>query len=458
MLNPEEIKTIVAGGEGYNAEFKLSLPSKVRELTEEICAFANAAGGVLLIGVDDRNVIQGIKIDNSKRSSIQNSIKEISPNLLCQIDYVKVDGKEICVIDVPSGPNKPYVLGGAIFVRIGPNSQKLTLVEEMRDFFQQADRIYFDEGACPEFDPATEIDAENLKRFREAVPLADQVSDDQIFRNLKLFTTDGSFKNGAVLFFGLEPSNFFEKAVIRCVAFGGTDKRYIEDDKVMTGPLYSQYQQTIDWLRRKLDVHYDIEGAGSGPRNEVWEIPQTVFKEAIINALSHRDYYDKGGRITVEVFDDRVEISNPGGLVSAISASDFGRRSHNRNPLIFGLFERMRMVEQIGSGIVRMRDLLEEAGLPSPTFTYDGIFTVTVKRPVNFERWIEIWLGYLTENRVAILRAIRGNQQVSKRELEEIVGIGSTAIDNNLAYLRDLGLLKRIGTKGGRWMIRYIEP
>ena len=150
MLNPTEIKSIVASGEGYNAEFKVSLPSKIKEITEEVCAFANASGGVVLIGVDDANNIKGITIDNAKRSAIQNSINEISPVLKCDFNIIEVDGKNIAVIEVPSGQNKPYVLSGAIYVRQGPNSQKLTTVEEMRNFFQQTYRIFFDDVSCVE--------------------------------------------------------------------------------------------------------------------------------------------------------------------------------------------------------------------------------------------------------------------------------------------------------------------
>jgi ATP-dependent DNA helicase RecG len=157
-----------------------------------------------------------------------------------------------------------------------------------------------------------------------------------LFTNLKLITNDGHLKNSTVLFFGSNPEKFFEKAVIRCVIFDGIDKRYIIDDKVMTGTLYQQYQQSMVWLKSKLNVRYDIEGEGGKPRKELWEIPETAFKDIIINSLTHRDYYDKGARITIEVFDDRVEISNPGGLVSAVPRSEFGKRSASRNPLIFG--------------------------------------------------------------------------------------------------------------------------
>ena len=149
----------------------------------------------------------------------------------------------------------------------------------------------------------------------------------------------------------------------------------------MTGTLFQQYQQSRVWLKSKLNVRYDIENEGGKARKELWEIPETVFKEAIINSLAHRDYYDKGGRITIELFNDRVEVTNPGGLVSSIAKNEFGKKSSSRNPLILGLFERMRLVEQIGSGISRMRDLMKEEGLTPPEFNTDGMFTVILRRP-----------------------------------------------------------------------------
>ncbi|WP_445955913.1 AlbA family DNA-binding domain-containing protein, partial [Yeosuana sp.] len=284
MLNSTEIKSLIASGEGYNVEFKKSIPSKVKEITEEICAFANASGGSLLIGVDDNNVIQGVSFNNAKHSAIQNSINEITPVLHCEIYTIQIDEKDIVVIEVPSGANKPYVLSGAIYVRQGPNSQKLTTVEEMRDFFQQADRIYFDEAPCKEIDLVKDIPDKNIDQFKGLAGLSSTVSNEQVFNNLKLVTNEGFLKNGATLFFAQNPEHFFEKAVIRCVAFDGIDKRYIVDDQTMSGTLYRQFLQAMVWIRSKLNIRYDIEGEGSQPRKEIWEIPETVFKEAIINA------------------------------------------------------------------------------------------------------------------------------------------------------------------------------
>ncbi len=105
----------------------------------------------------------------------------------------------------------------------------------MRDFFQQSDRIYFDECPCADFAPNNDLDKNYFEEFRLSSGLYHSVSTDQIIKNLKLLTSAGKFKNGGVLFFGLHPENYIEKAVIRCVAFEGTNKTQILDDKVYGG-------------------------------------------------------------------------------------------------------------------------------------------------------------------------------------------------------------------------------
>ena len=454
MITADDIKLLVASGEGYNAEFKISVPAKVKELAEEVCAFANAAGGVLLIGVNDANEIKGVSIDNTKRSAIQNSFNEITPHLACSLSLLDVDGKSIGVIEVPSGTNKPYVLSGAIYVRIGPNTQKLTTAEQMRDFFQQADRIYFDEAPCKDFDADTMLDKDFLPVFKAESRISPGVPDQQLFKSLKLFSNGHTFKNGAVLFFGQQPETILDRAFIRCIAFDGTDKRFIIDDKPFGGNLFQQYQQAMHWLKGKLNVRYDIEGQGGGPRKEIWEIPETVFKEAIFNALSHRDYYDKGAVIHIEVFSDRVEISNPGGLVSAIPEAEFGKRSHSRNPLIFGLFSRMQLVEQVGSGIGRIQDLMKSAELPEPIFQKEGIFTVVLKRPLTgSEKSSEKSSGKSSEK---IIELMRTNPQVTIAELANELKITTRAVEKQVAKLKKAGIIERQGSyKSGIWIVLY---
>ena len=137
MLTAAQILELVKGGEGYNVDFKRSVPSKVKEISDEVAGFANAAGGYVLIGVDNNNQIIGAEIDNNKRSAIQDTIGEISPALKCEIYPVDVEGKTVWVVDVPSGKDKPYITGGVIYVREGANCQKLRSAEEIRAFFAE---------------------------------------------------------------------------------------------------------------------------------------------------------------------------------------------------------------------------------------------------------------------------------------------------------------------------------
>lgn len=129
-MTPQQIQSLIQQGEGYNVEFKQSVPSKASELAEEICAFANAAGGTLLIGVDDKGNIVGARMDNTNRSRLQNILNTIEPSFLVDISEIEVGNKTVICIECQSGNQKPYTVSGAIIIRNGPNSEKLPLCKE----------------------------------------------------------------------------------------------------------------------------------------------------------------------------------------------------------------------------------------------------------------------------------------------------------------------------------------
>ena len=249
-----------------------------------------------------------------------------------------------------------------------------------------------------------------------------------------------------MLFFAKHPEYVFFHAVVRCVLFKGTDKVYIIDDKTFGGPLFQQYNKAIEWLKGKLQVAYKIEG--TGPRKEVWEIPLEVFKEAIINALAHRDYDEQGASITIEMFDDRVEITNPGTLLPVV-AKNFGRKSLSRNPLIFGLFTRMHLVEHIGSGIPRMRKEMLDAGLPEPIYETDGMFTVTFLRSFN-DKTVE-----LTSLQSKVIQTVKTNPSLTMEEIGKAIGIGRTSVYKIVKSLKEIGILEHKGRKSdGKWVVK----
>ena len=454
MLTSDDIRYMAYSGEGYNVEFKESVPQKVRELAEEICAFANASGGYLLIGINDSNQIVGEDIDNKKRSAIQDAVGNISPRLHVESYPVHVDGKTVWVIDVPSGQRKPYLLSGSIYVREGANTQKQTDAEEVRASFQQANSIFFDEIPCRKFEPERDLDIDFIRDFKSMADFQREIPNEHLFKNLKLNTDEGYFKNGAVLFFGRQPEDFLDNAFVRCVAFDGVNKRYIADDKKMYGNLYRQYVQALYWLKQNLRVRYQIEGQGGGPRKEIWEIPEDVLKEALINAIVHRDYYDKGARTMVELFDDRVVITNPGGLISSIPPEKFGTMSRTRNPLIFGLFERIRLVEYVGSGVMRMRESMKEKQLPVPDFGLDGMFNITLMRSVSAETEIDEQIDELSEIQQKVLHLMKSNHKITNQEISEILLISDRYVRKIIQQLKDFGYLERIGeARTGFWKI-----
>ncbi len=458
MLTASQIQEMVKGGEGYNVDFKRSVPSKVKEISEEVAGFANASGGYVIIGVDNDNRIIGADIDNNKRSAIQDTIGEISPALKCEFYPVDVEGKKVWVVDVPSGKEKPYIAGGVIYVREGANCQKLRSAEEIRAFFAECAKIFYDAIPCKWFDINEDIEPRNFKEFMEKAHLSNTLPIKQLFDNLELNTDTGLPKNAAALFFGREPERKFPHAVVRCLRFKGLDKVHIIDDKTFGGPLYQQYLNALSWIESKLEVEYIIKG--TGPRQEIWEIPLDVFKEAIMNAICHRDLYEEGATIMVEVYDDRVEISNPGGLLPVVAA-EFGHKSMSRNPLIFGLFTRMHVVEKVGSGVPRMRELMKDAGLPEPIFCNKGFFTVTFMKRVKPQSANSGTLNgslndrlNLSDTEKTIVDLIGSNPGISRSKLVEASKISVSSIKRGISSLSSKGIIIYQGSKktGGYYL------
>lgn len=434
MITAEDIKRMTERGESYTVDFKVTIPQKVRDITEEVCSFANAAGGYVLIGIDNQGTIKGTAIDNSKRSAIQDSIGEISPALHCDLYPVDVEGKEVWVVEVPAGRQVPYFFGGSVFVREGANCQKLTNVEEIRKLFQQAEKIYYDSISNKKYNIYEHLDADIVKAFRREAHISNNVDDEQLFENIQAFTENGDVKRGAILFFAKHPEELFFHAVVRCTQFKGMDKLHIIDDKTFGGSLVSQYEQALGWLQDKLKLEYEIHGTGA--RTEKWEMPLDVFREALINALAHRDYYEQGAFTNVEIYDDRIEITNPGGLLPLV-AKHFGRKSLSRNPYIFSLFMRMNLVEHVGSGIGRMRELMLNAGLPEPQYETEGMFNITLSRAVA-----SALTPKLSDLEKLVIELMSVDDKPSVDELCEKIGRKKSTTYNILKSIREKGYLK----------------
>jgi len=302
-MDKKELDFLLKQGEGLKLEFKEGFDAK--HLSKEIVAFANAEGGRIFIGVDDKSKIKGIEVTNRIKSQVQDLARNCDPSININLEAID----NILIVNIDEGMEKPYRCSDGFFLRQGSNSQKLS-TDEIREFFNKEGKIFFDEIINKDFTFENRYSKAKFEEFIKRAGISRTISDSGILKNLGVMAEAENFKNAGVLFFCDDIERFFRHAIVTCVLYKGLDKAFIIDRKDFHSDIYSNYNDSMNFLRKNLKLIYRIEG--SGPRKEILEIPEDALKEVMINAIAHRDYNEKGANIQVDVFDDRVEISNPG--------------------------------------------------------------------------------------------------------------------------------------------------
>ena len=352
-MNRLKLSNLIALGEGFTTEFKRSMPS---ELGREICAFANASGGVILIGVDDAGTVVGVKDHNRLKSQVQSVARSADPPVAVEVE------SEVGVlwVTVPEQRGKPYSFGGRFFIREGATCQQMSR-DEIRDFFFKEGLIRLDETPCNAFDPSVEITPDRWAEFAERAGIDPGLDSMTVLENLHLLKDAGMTHAGAWLLAD-DITRFTVQAGVTCAVFRGSTKTHILDRKEFKGNLYDIYQEVMTYFQAKLNSALIPHAQG---RDERLELPESALREALVNAIAHRDYRSTAN-VQVYIFQDRVEIVTPGGLPAGMREEDLGSRSVPRNPLLFNLLYRMKLVEQIGSGIRRIHDACLEHGVSEP--------------------------------------------------------------------------------------------
>ncbi|MDR0948723.1 MAG: putative DNA binding domain-containing protein [Lachnospiraceae bacterium] len=504
---------ILSEGESYTVEFKESAD---KTLPSEVCAFANASGGRIFIGVSDDNRAVGTDTSNAARSRIQDTVNQIEPHLM--VDVAVYDN--IIVITVPEGSSKPYSCAKGFYLRSGPNSQKLSRGEIVA-FFQSEGQIRYDTIVRSECPINKLFDEEAYNRYLENAQISPVLNKESILLNLNCAADiDGKlcFTNAGALFFRKNDVDvMYRHAGVVCALYKGSDKAYIIDAKEYNDDVISNIDNAIKFLKSNLHVHYEIEDI---QRKNVLEIPEKGLREAVINAVCHRDYFELGARVMVEIFDDRVDITSPGGVPKGITKDNFGKVSITRNSVIASMLYRIDYIEQMGTGIARMKLAAKEANIAEPEFDLEDFFKVTFtrtkfnlsktnqeatkkrrridrevtekqprsnqetskkrprnnqivtekqpksdqetskKRPRNDQIVIEKQPRSDQKSKVemdyatTILNIIHGNESVTIKQLSVALKIGETKIKSIISQLKADGKIKRVGaTKNGHWVV-----
>lgn len=459
-LTSEQVNLLIREGEGLTVEFKEHYTSRI---DEDIVAFANAKGGDVILGVRDEGTITGVNLTNELKAKINSLARNCKPSIV--VDIIQV-GK-VVVILVPEGSEKPYACGSGYYRRLDATTQKMSH-DELRIMFAENEPLPFEEKTVRNF-TFDDISKAKVSAFvKEAGIRISKTAVPEFLRSLRVADATG-VKNAGILFFAKDVYGRLHQAQMTLLAFKGTGRDHIYDRNDIRDDLLTQFNEAVIFLKKHLNVRSVIRGVN---REDIYEIPLEVLREALVNALMHRDYSIAGTQISVEVYDDRVEIANPGGLPKGLSLKNLGKVSVRRNELIADLFFRLHKVERIGMGIPKMKEAMVAAGLREPTFSPDGFFRAIFYRLSEFalkedmgkktvKGWavsprglVERLVEGLVENQKKILILVAHNPYISKKAMSKEIGISTTAIDKNLIALKQKGLLRRIGPdKGGHWEV-----
>jgi len=361
-------------------EYKESLSSS---FARDVVAFANSSGGKILLGVRDDGTVVGIRDSNKLRAQIQDIARNCDPPVKVLIGVV---GK-VMVITVRESETKPVQCREGFFWRQGAGTQKLSR-DEIRDFFRSEGAIRFDLTVCPKFCYPEDFDREKYNAWISQSRITPKGRIDDVLVNIEVAERAGRrliFRNAGVLFFAKNVNHFFPQAYVTCLLAKGTDKVNILDRKDFAGGLVSDIEESLRFIERNTRTGYRIEKLR---REDVPEYPMRALREAITNAVMHRDYFEAGANVFVEIYDDRIEISNPGGLPKGLNKEELGTRSVRRNPLIADLLHRIAFIEKAGTGIRRMIEDARKHKCPEPKFKVNGFFTATFWPNVEITRKI----------------------------------------------------------------------
>ena len=416
-----ELINLLTEGESETVEFKPSL-SQTDKILECVSAFSNTNGGILVIGVRDTGEVIGVDIGKRTLESLANTIKQnTDPVIYPSISVENVEGKNVIVIEVEESKSKPVFAFDKVYKRVGRSNQRVTS-DEIRKLALEGKRIYWDEAIC-EGAKLDDIDEEKIRWFlKEArrerelnIPMDASVA--EVLMRLNLLKGE-ALTNASILLLGKSPQKFFLQAEVRCVRFKGNEpvKPFI-DMRVISGTIIDQVDKSLDFVLEHIPKAVWLDGKLQ--REEKYQYPPDAFREAIVNAICHRDYEERGD-IQIRVFDDFLEVWSPGKLPEPLRLEDLKKthKSVPRNPLLARQLFWIKFVEEVGTGTNDMIDYCREWGIPEPEFKHvTGDFVVTFFGKLTDKYYEDMGLN---ERQIKVVTYVRKNNSITNREFRKL--------------------------------------
>jgi ATP-dependent DNA helicase RecG len=474
-----------------DVEVKAAAGGLPKSVVESVSAFANAEGGIVILGLDEGNAFQPVSIDAAKLASDLASAcaDQLEPPIRAEIDIVEVDGHPVvmAMIDALPADRKPcYVKTRGIergsFLRTHDGDRALTTYEvhvpRSSHGQPQDDAVAVPEASLADLD--VDLMSRLLRRLRDTRgPVFGRAADDEILRMMRVAVdVDGALVPtvAGLLALGRYPQQFFPQLDITFVAYPtvtgeplGDGTRFV-DNQSIDGPIPAMVAGGLAAMRRNMKRRSVIVGVG---REDRWEYPEEAVREVIANALMHRDYHPlaRGTQVRIELFPDRLEVSNPGGLHGPIAREDLLAESisSSRNSVLAKLLEDVEVpgtgrtvCENRGTGLLVAAASLRQAGIEPPELR-DLVreFRVVIRNHGLLDDEALAWLATidttgLSDRQRLGLAFIRRHSTITNQQYRTLSGCDALSATRELTGMAGLGLIEK--TNDRRWTQWHLTP
>ena len=466
----DEIKALVSSGESETLEFKETTGTR-KEAATTMCAFLNQGGGQVLFGVTRAGVVAGQQVSERTIEELSAELRQIDPPAFPTVERFRVDGdRDVIVVSTGQGASRPYSYRGTAYRRVGNTTLAMSADEYNRLLFERMHNEQRWENQPAAGWSVNDLDvaeirrtvAEAARRGRLDEPVSSDPSD--LLRGLGLLR-DGVLLRAAAVLFGRTARLEFEmpQCLLRVARFRGLDRMEFLDNRQFNGNAFALLADAERFLRDSLPI------AGRFEQDRFERIDEPLYpplatREALANALCHRDYSIGGGSIGIAIYEDRLEVTSSGSLHFGLTPDKLFAPHESRpwNPLIARTFYRRGIIEEWGSGTLKMAELASGAGLPMPEIEDDGgAVTVRFRHRIELRGTLvggpatggaRLSVASLSDRVLALLN--RADQGLARREIHARLspGVSERQVRRALEELRDRGLV--VSTNRGpltRW-------
>jgi ATP-dependent DNA helicase RecG len=448
-----DLKKLIPNAESEIIEFKKST-GEWKEIIETISAFSNTEGGKIIIGLSKTGKLLGVDIGKDTIERLTNQISQnTDPKIHPRITVKKIDKKSIILIEVKESSDHLVLAFGRPYKRVGKSTVKMSKDEYEKLILEKhKERLQFDTQICLKA-TTKELGKEKLRWFlRKAkeernydidpeTPIKEALNRLNLTQNEKLTNT-------AILLFAKDPQKFFPQVKIRAGRLKGTEGLDFIDMKVLEGTIPELREKAMKFIMDHIrhGVFFD-----ANRRYDRWEYPLRAVEEVLNNALAHRDYFSNA-EVQLSIYDDRIEVWNPGELPKPLTPQDLKRKHKSipRNKLLADRLFLIKFIEQWGKGTNRIMDEMKQSNLPEPEFqNLSGGFEVTLIGPgKSFEEEIEKGKLHeleINERQRAAIEYIRREKKITRQIYCQINNIGDTYAKKEIKELMQKRIIRKIG-------------